>query len=89
MKRAISLLLCLVIMVTLGSISVSASDGGISPRFNNVNNTSATFNIDSNGNANISVGYSGYKGVTTGAKITILLEIFVVIYSLAFSSRFW
>ena len=39
-----------------------------------MSNTTAAFNIDSNGNANISVGYSGYKGVTTGAKITILLE---------------
>lgn len=74
MKRAISLLLCLVIIVTLGSISVSASDGGISPRFNNVSNTSATFNIDSNGNAIVNVGYYGYDGITSGAKITILLE---------------
>ena len=74
MKRAISLFVCFVIIFSIGCITVSATNEGISPRFNNVATTEAVFNIDSNGNANISVGYTGYKGITTGARITILLE---------------
>ena len=74
MKRLISLLLCFGIILSLGCVTVSASNEVITPRFNNVMNTEADFNIDSNGNAIVSVGYYGYNGITTGAKITILLE---------------
>ena len=74
MKRIISLIVCLVIIASVGCITVSAAGAGVTPRYNNLEYTQATFNIDSNGNANIVVGYSGYQGITTGARITILLE---------------
>ena len=73
MKRTISLLLILVMFCALGCVTVSAAEG-IMPRYNNLNHTQTSFVIDSNGNANILAGYTGYNGITTGAKITILLE---------------
>ena len=73
-KRIISFTLCLVILCMLGAVTVSAADDGIMPRYNNLNYTQTSFNIDSNGTANIMAGYTGYSGITTGAKITILLE---------------
>ena len=74
MKRIISLIVCLVIIASVGCITVSAASEGVMPRFNNVGSTEADFYIESNGNANVIVGYTGYNGITTGAKITILLE---------------
>ena len=74
MKRLISLLLCFGIILSLGCVTISASNEVITPRFNNMSNATAAFNIDSNGNAIVNVGYYGYDGITTGAKITILLE---------------
>lgn len=74
MKKFISILIFCAIICSLGCTTVSAANDGIMPRFNNVAGTEVDFLIDSNGNANVIVGYSGYEGITTGAKITILLE---------------
>ena len=73
MKRIVSILILCAMLFSISGISASAADG-ISPRFNNLSSADATFNIDSNGNATVYVSYFGYKGVTTGARITILLE---------------
>lgn len=74
MKRFISLLLCLVIICSFGCTVVNAQAEQITPRYNNMAYTDTSFNIDSNGNATVYAGYTGYSGITTGAKITILLE---------------
>lgn len=41
---------------------------------NNYSITSTTFTISSGGKATVSVGYTGYKGITTHAKITTYVE---------------
>ena len=74
MKRIISVLICFVIIASIGCVTANAANEGIMPCFNNVASTEADFYIDSNGNANVQVGYVGYEGITTGARITILLE---------------
>lgn len=81
MKKVISLLICCVILCTISCMPISAVSDTVSPRFNNTIRVDSNFYIDSNGNANVSVGYTGYNGITTGARITILLEKRTVFFS--------
>ena len=81
MKKVISLLICCVILCTISCMPISAANDSVSPRFNNTIRVDTNFYIDSNGNANVSVGYTGYNGITTSARITILLEKRTVFFS--------
>ena len=74
MKRVISVLILCVMLIGLSCTAVSAANEGVMPRYNNAADIDADFYISENGIANITAGYTGYSGVTTGAKITILLE---------------
>ena len=63
MKKAISLIMCIVIVLsTLGICAFAETKN--SPRFTNVGEINTVFNIDSNGNARVTVSYDGYSAMT-------------------------
>ena len=62
------LTLILLFLNTFG-VSAFAKDKTVSPLYNNVNITYTNFIISSSGLATISVGYTGYNGITSGATI--------------------
>ena len=69
--------LCLIIAMIFifgGGFTKTVSANGITPYFNNTANTRTTFSITEEGEANVSVRYSGLSGVTTGATITVKIE---------------
>ncbi len=73
MKRKVSLVLVLaMVMVAVLQFSLLASN--ISLYNNNTLRTTSYFEISSDGNATVRVGYDGYPNVTTGATITITIE---------------
>ena len=75
MKRLISILLCFVLIFSCFGIVAFASDGSdIALCNNNVMITDTLFYISSSGKAEISVSYYGYTGITTGGRITTVLE---------------
>jgi len=75
MKRLICLLLCLVTLISMGSVSAwAATPETVAPYYNNVDGTQSSFSIDENGYATLAVPYIGYPGITTGATITIKLQ---------------
>lgn len=75
MKKVISIMLCTVLLIfgfeTLAFAANTEEKTMI--RLNNAVSTESSFVIN-NGNANIAVSYTGYPGVTTGAKITVQLQ---------------
>lgn len=62
------LTLILLFLNTFG-LSAFAKDETVSPLYNNVNITYTNFIISSSGLATISIGYTGYSGITSGAVI--------------------
>ena len=72
-KRIITFMLCLVLLLTCFANAVSASADSITPRYNNAVNTNSNFVI-SNDTASVMVSYDGYSGITTGARITTVLQ---------------
>lgn len=62
------LILILLFLDTFG-VSAFAKDETVSPLYNNTNITYTNFVISNSGLATISVGYTGYNGVTSGAVI--------------------
>ena len=62
------------IFIFAGGFSTTVSANEITPYYNNTANTSTTFSITDDGEANVSVRYSGRSGVTTGATITVKIE---------------
>lgn len=77
MKKIICFVLCMTML--LGSLSIYAfaagsEENGIMPCYNNVHLTDSSFMVDSNGVAYITVAYSGYTNITTGATITVELQ---------------
>lgn len=77
MKKIILLLLCCVLTFGITSVVVSANDDyGISLCNNNVMLTDSGFAVNPNtGYGEIFIGYFGYTGITTGGKITTVLQI--------------
>ncbi len=63
-------------LFTMATFSASAStaDSGIAPCFNNTAVISTSFDIDSDGQAEVYVSYTGYPDICTGATITIKLQ---------------
>ena len=74
MKKIIILICCFMMVLSISTVGVSASNYDISLCSNNVGNTDSVFYIDDNGEAAVSVGYFGYPGITTGATITTKLQ---------------
>lgn len=75
MKKIVSIMLCAVLLI-VGFETVafaSEANSGTMPRLNNIVTTNSYFNV-ANGNANVTVSYIGYPGVTTDARITIQLQ---------------
>lgn len=73
MKKSISFILVAVILMSVFTTVVSASNEGISVCNNNVAMTDSNFIIVDNV-AYVDVSYIGYSNVTTNAKITITLQ---------------
>ena len=73
MKKTISFILVAVVLFSLFTMVVSASNEGISVCNNNVAMTDSNFIIVDNV-AYVDVSYIGYSNVTTNAKITITLQ---------------
>lgn len=74
MKKVLFLLICLILLFSISASYVSAAENTVMPRFNNASYANASFTINSSGVATINASYDGYEGITTGARITILLE---------------
>lgn len=77
MKKIICFVLCMTML--FGSLSIftfaaGAEENGIMPCYNNVGLTDSSFMVDSNGVAYVTVSYSGYTNITTGATITVELQ---------------
>ena len=75
MKKIIAIVLCavfLIVGVETVSFASNTSDE-ITPRLNNVNSVVSNFVIV-NGNAVVSISYTGAETVTTGATVTIQLQ---------------
>lgn len=74
MKRFIAILLCFVVILSCLGVVAFAANEDIALCNNNVMVTETSFYISSSGKAEIGVCYNGYPGITTGAKITTILE---------------
>lgn len=73
MKRKLSIILaCAFLFVGVFSTAVYAND--VSLLNNNTLMTSTNFVISDTGLATVAFEYYGYEGITTGAKITVLIE---------------
>ena len=75
MKKVISIMLCAILLVCgfeTFALASNANDG-IMPCYNNVGGVDSRFSIV-DGDAIVSISYSGYPGVTTGARITVQLQ---------------
>ena len=73
MRRAISLVICVVIAISALSINVFASSK-ITPRYNNVSNTNTYFDIDSSGNAKVIASFGGDRSAITSATVKIKIQ---------------
>ena len=77
MKKIICFVLCmamLFISLSIPTFAAGTEENGITPRYNNVGLTDSSFMIDSNGVAHVTVSYTGYSNITTGATITTQLQ---------------
>ena len=72
MKRKICFILAFVFTVA-AFVSPSVLASGITPYYNNVNNTNTQFAISDAGEASVAVYYDG-TGVATGATISVKIE---------------
>lgn len=72
MKRKICFILAFVFTVA-AFVSPSVLASGITPYYNNVNNTNTQFAISDAGEASVTVYYDG-TGVATGATISVKIE---------------
>ena len=75
MRKVISIILCAVLLLCGLQTFAFASDANdeIMPCYNNAGGIDSRFSII-DGNAIILASYTGYQGVTTGARITIQLQ---------------
>ena len=77
MKKSICFVLCmamLFISLSIPTFAAGTEENGITPRYNNVHLTDSSFMVDSNGVAYVTVAYTGYTNITTGATITVELQ---------------
>ena len=75
MKRRGLCFLTIMLIFAFLYIPAFAEDGVIiSPMYNNTSRTNTAFAINSSGNATVTVGYFGFSGITTHAKITTYIE---------------
>ena len=73
MKRRITFIVALVMIIALGTHAVVMADDA-SLYNNNTGMMNSSFVITETGEAIVGVNYEGYTGVTTGATITIKIE---------------
>ena len=62
------------VFIFVGGFAKTVSASGITPYYNNTSNTSTSFVITDDGEANVAVRYTGRSDVTTGATICIKIE---------------
>ena len=72
MKQLICLILCLGTL--MGNHVNTSAKSGISPYLENGDKTITNFSINSNGIAQVSIGYKGTEQITAGGKITTQLQ---------------
>ena len=63
-----------VVFIFVGGFATTISANAITPYYNNVENTRTTFFITENGEANVSIRYTGSSDVATGATVRIKIE---------------
>ena len=68
MKKILSAIVCVIVLIGCIPISVFASEA-ITPYYNNHLQRNTAFEINESGVANVTVSYVGTKGETTGATI--------------------
>ncbi|MBE6580028.1 MAG: hypothetical protein E7650_00240 [Ruminococcaceae bacterium] len=73
MKKIIAFLMCLIVLITVLSVGVVATDD-VAPCANNVALWDIDFSISEYGHASYTVKYIGYSGITTGGSITIQMQ---------------
>ena len=69
MKRVLTLGIVMLMLVAL-MIPVYASENEIAPYYNNTMRLTARFNIAENGEAVVTISFTGYSSCATGATIT-------------------
>lgn len=74
MKRRLIIMTLLLVILATSVITISASNSGIMPRFNNTGAVSTNFTISSTGKATISATYDAYSSLFTEARITSYIE---------------
>ena len=74
MKKILSTIICLIVLVGCIPISAFAAEPGIAPYYNNVQRTDTDFFIEDNGVATVCVSFNGFVGETTGATIVTKIE---------------
>lgn len=78
MKKVLSIVIAVIILCISMALPTMASTKSVQPRYNNTSNTTTSFNIDDDGKATATIGYTGYNGVTTGATITTKIQMKVI-----------
>ena len=73
MRRFLRALVCGIVILSCLSTTVMAAETGIMPCYNNAVNVDSNFNIYGNV-AEVNLSYDGYSGITTGAKVTTVLQ---------------
>ena len=69
MKKTLAITF-VIIFCFLMIVPVAATESGVMPRYNNVFKENTYFYITSGGEAQVTLNFVGYEGVTTGATIT-------------------
>ena len=74
MKRRLSSIIFLLIVLLSLILSVSGTSDDVAPYLNNTGTTSSSFSISSSGKATLSATYNAYSNVFTNAKVTSYIE---------------
>ena len=74
MKKVITVLLLMLLFAAFGINAFAATNEGISTCATNVITVITGFDISDSGNAEVTVKYFGYNGITQSAKITTKIE---------------
>ena len=69
MKKTLAITF-VIIFCFLMMVPVTATETGVTPRYNNTISNYTNFYITSGGEAQVTLSYEGYEGITTGATIT-------------------
>lgn len=74
LKKFLSLILAVVMLIYGNTICVSAASEKIQPLYNNTLSTDVSFPITDSGMATVRIKVTGYSGVTKSIKITSYIE---------------